>query len=55
MSEYREVELCRPCVEQMKRQGKVLRPLARSNDQKGVCFWCCRRRFVGVYEVLKIK
>lgn len=37
------IEVCRPCVEAMRRAGKVLREVEHRCDEKGTCFWCDRR------------
>ena len=44
-------EICRPCAEQLKAQGKV-RMLSSKRD-KSTCSVCKRRRFVYECEVLK--
>lgn len=47
------IEVCRPCVEAMRRAGKVLREAEHRRDEKGTCFWCDRRRFVSRYEIVR--
>ena len=47
------IEVCRPCVEAMRRAGKVLREVEHRCDEKGTCFWCDRRRFVSRYEIVR--
>lgn len=43
--EYKRLELCRPCAEALRAEGKVLRPIRHGIDNKVSCARCQRRRY----------
>lgn len=47
------IDLCKPCVAEMKRAGKVIRLVAEPINYKCTCFWCGKRRYGATYEILK--
>lgn len=48
--EYRRIDLCRPCAEEMRAKGKRLRPVRHGVDNKVSCQRCQRRRYGATYE-----
>ena len=49
-----EMKLCRPCAEELKRQGKKLTGKALGVDAKITCDKCGRRRYGQAYEEKKL-
>lgn len=46
----KQMDLCKPCLEAMKGDGKKLRMVKGGSDRKICCTRCGRRRFGATYE-----
>ena len=52
MSQY---DLCRPCLEELRAEGKKFRLIKGGSNNKVVCVRCKRRRYGASYELAKEK
>lgn len=44
-------DLCRPCAEKLRAEGKSVLYVSGGRDHKVFCDKCCRRRFGALYNV----
>ena len=44
-------DLCRPCAEKLRAEGKKVAYVSGGRDHKVFCDQCCRRRFGSLYNV----
>lgn len=49
--EYKRLDLCRPCAEALRAEGKKLRTARHGIDNKVSCAGCQRRRYGSTYEM----
>lgn len=49
--EHRQIDLCRPCAEALKADGKELRAVRHGINSKITCQRCQRRRYGSTYEL----
>ena len=48
-----EMELCVPCFEGLKSDGRIVVPVHRGSDRKAKCNICGRMRYASRYRVSK--
>lgn len=53
--EYKRMDLCRPCAEALKAEGKNLRRVRDGIDNKVSCVRCQLRRYGMTYELVDTK
>ena len=46
------LDLCRPCAEAVRAEGKMVMFVSGGRDHKVFCDKCCRRRFGAMYNVV---
>ena len=44
-------DLCRPCAEKLRANGKTVMYVSGGRDHKVLCYECARRRFGALYKI----